>query len=151
MQYKAIEAKRIREAAMAVQTKDMVRTSHVLLLSIQDYINELIIVDNIVFSTCMMDLMERPGVANIVNQVTQFTQDYNCSPHIHLWLKLVKINGFLALTGVRFGSFSSWLFRPGHQTILEDQNNNRLNMAAKLEGEGKISVKDLNKNLGSTA
>ena len=45
----------------------------------------------------------------------------------------------------------SWLFRPGYQTILEDQNNNRLRLAAGLDGEGKTSIEDFNEILGSTA
>ena len=72
---------------MAAQTKSMIHTSRVLLLSMQDYKGESIITDKIPFSTCMMDLTERPGVTNFVNQGTQITQDYNCSPYILLWLK----------------------------------------------------------------
>ena len=66
----------------------------------QDYKGEHIIVDDIPFSTYMMDLTERLGVTNIVNQVTQLTKAYNCSPHTLLWLKLVKIDEFLAPTGI---------------------------------------------------
>lgn len=100
---------------MLVQTKNMIRTSRVLLLSIQDYNykGELVITDKIPFSTCMMDLMEQPGVANIINKSMQITQFYNYPPHIQLWLELVKNNEFLATTDVWFGGFLSWIFQPG--------------------------------------
>ena len=136
---------------MAAQTKFMVRIFRILLLPMQDYKREAIITDNILFSTCMMDLTERPEVAIIVNQVTQINLDYNCSFHIPLWLKLVKINGFLAPIRVWFGGFWSWLFQLGNQTISEDQNNNRLKKTANLEGEGTPHVKNYNKVLGSIA
>ena len=45
----------------------------------------------------------------------------------------------------------SWLFSPSYQIILEDQNNNRLRLAASLDCEDKMSVKGFNKILGSTA
>ena len=71
-------------------------------------------------------------------------------PHMPLWLKLIKIIGFIDPSGVWYGGFSSWLFCPGYHTISEDQNNNRLRLAAGLEGDGKTSIKDFNKILGST-
>ena len=141
--------KKMRDSAMSAQTKDMVRTTKVLLLSMQDYQGQPIIVDNLPLSTCMLDLTERPGLSNISNQVSQITQNYNCSPHMPLWLKLIKINGFIAPPGVWYGGFSSWLFRQDYHTISEDQNNNRLRLAAGLEGEGKTSIEDFNKVLGS--
>lgn len=67
------------------------------------------------------------------------------------WLKLVKINGFLAPTCKLFGGFSCWLFGPGHQTFSEDKNNNRLRMATNLEGEENNSINDFNAILGSMA
>ena len=114
---KAIKAKRMRDLAMSAQTKDMFRTSRVLLLSMKDYKGEYLIADNIPFATVMMNLPERTGVASIVNQVTQLTQNYNYSPHLPFWLRLIKINGFLAPIGVWFGGGgSSWLFRLKHPT-----------------------------------
>ena len=113
MHSKALTMKKMRDSAMSAQTKEMVRTTKVLLLSMRDYQGKPIIADNIPFSTCMLDLTERPGMSHISNQVTQITQDYNCSPHMPLWLKLIKINWFIAPPGVYFWGFSSWLFRLG--------------------------------------
>ena len=96
MQVKAIESKRWRGSAMVAQTKDKNCTSRVLLLPMRSCKGEPIIANKIPFTTCMMDLTEQPGVANIANKVTQITKDYNCSHHRPLCLNLVKINGFLA-------------------------------------------------------
>ena len=74
--------------------------SRVLLLSIKDYRGEYHLVNDITFSAAMLDLTEQPGVGSIVNQVTQLTRIYNFSLHLPLWLKLIKCNEFLALTGV---------------------------------------------------
>ena len=38
----------------------------------------------------------------------------------------------------------------GYDTISDDQNNNRLRLAAGLEGHGKTSIEDFNEILGST-
>ena len=67
-----------------------------------------------------------------------------------LWLKLIKINGFVSPQGLWYGGFSSWLFRPGYHTLSDDQNNNKLRLAAELEGHGKTSIEDFDEILGST-
>ena len=150
MHAKALAMKKMKDSAMKAQTKDTVRTTRVLLLSLEDYQGQHIIVDNLPFSTCMLDLTVRPGLPHIANQVLQITQDYNCSPHIPLWLKLIKINGFISSQGVWYRGFSSWLFCPGYHTISEDQNNNRLRLVVDLEGYGKTFIEDFNEILGST-
>ena len=105
LQMKAAETKRMKDLAMLLQTKDMIQTSQVLLLSMKDYKGDYLIADNIPFSTAILNLTERPGASSIVNQVNQITRNYNCSPHLPLWLKLVKVNGFLAPTGFWYGGF----------------------------------------------
>ena len=52
--------------------------------------------------------------------------------------------------GLWYGGFSSWLFRPGYPTLSDDQNNNKLRLAAGLEGHSKTSIEDFNKILGSS-
>ena len=142
--------KKMKDSAMSAQTKDTVRTTRVLLLPLEEYQGQLIIADDIPFSTCILDLTERPGLSHIENQVLQITQYYNCSPHMPLWLKLIKINGFVSPNGVWYRGFSCWLFCPGYHIILEDRNNNRLRLAAGLDGQGKTFIDDFNEILGST-
>ena len=96
-----------------------------------------------------MDLTERPGLPHIVNQVLQITWDYNFSPHMPLWLKLIKINGFISQDGCWYGGFSSWLFCPGYHTSSDDQNNTKLRLSAGLEGQGKTFRENFDKILGS--
>jgi len=43
----------------------------------------------------VINLTERPSSESIVNQIFQITRDYNCSPHLPLWMKFIKSNGFL--------------------------------------------------------
>ena len=60
------------------------------------------------------------------------------------------LDGFISPQGVWYGGFLSWLFRLGYHTISNDQNNNKLRLAAGLEGHGKTLIEDFNKILGST-
>mmetsp|Transcript_63892 Transcript_63892/g.71524 ORF Transcript_63892/g.71524 Transcript_63892/m.71524 type:complete len:180 (-) Transcript_63892:819-1358(-) len=62
---------------------------------------------------------------------------------------MLKVNGFLAPPGLWFGGFSCWLFTPRFLTVSAVQDQLRLKVSANLEGEGKISIKDFNKLLGS--
>ena len=113
----------------------------------QDYKGEYIITDDFPLSTYMMELLtERPGVANIVYQVTQLTQDYNCSSHIPPLAKTDQDHRVTSSNRSMVWSFSSWLFQLGQQKISEEQNNPRLKMVTNLEGEGKASVEDFEKN-----
>ena len=125
------------------QTKDMIWTSRVLFLSMKDYQGEYLTGDNIPFSAAMLNLTEYPNVDIIVNQVSQLTQTYNCSPHLPLWLELIKCNGFLAPIGMWFGLFSSWLFRQGFPKILDNQDQLQLRMLANFEGGGGVSYWEL--------
>ena len=45
----------------------------------------------------------------------------------------------------------SWLFCPSYLTISKDQSNNKLRLTADLDSEGKTSIEDFNKILGSMA
>ena len=98
----------------------------------------------------MTDQTERLGLPHIANQVLQITRDYSCSPHMPLWLKLIKIKGFISPDGCWYGGFSLWLFRSGYHTSSDDQNNTKLRLSAGLEGQGKTSREDFDKILGST-
>ena len=140
----------MKELAMPAQTKGTIRTTRVLLLPMEGYRGQSIIVDNLPFSTTMMDLTERLGLSHIANQVLQITRDYNCSPHMQLWLKLIKINGFISPDGCWYGGFSSWLFRLGYHTSSDDQNNIKLWLSAGLEEQGKTFREDFDEILGST-
>ena len=68
-----------------------------------------------------------------------------------LWVKLLKVNGFLVPPGLWFEGFSSWLFTPGFSTVSADQDQLWLKTLANLEGEGKMSIEDFSKLLGSSA
>ena len=74
---KAAKTKKMGDLVMLAQTKDMIKKSRVLLLSIKDYRGEYHLVDDITFSAAMLNLTEQPGVGSIVNQVTQLTRIYN--------------------------------------------------------------------------
>ena len=150
MQTKAVATKRMKESVMLAQTKDSIRTTKVLLLSMEGYEGQPVIADKLHFSTAMEDLTERPSLGHISNQVLQITQHYNCSPHIPLWLKMIKITGFLAPEGCWYGGLSSWIYRPGYYTSSDDQSSTKLRLSAELEGQGKTSREDFDKILGST-
>ena len=66
-----------------------------------------------------------------------------------LWLKLIKINGFISPDECWYRGFLSWLFRPGYHTSSDDQNNTKLWLTAGLEGQGKTSREDFDEILGS--
>ena len=66
-----------------------------------------------------------------------------------LWLKLIKINGFISPDECWYRGFLSWLFRPGYHTSSDDQNNTKLRLSARLERQGKTSREDFDKILGS--
>ena len=150
MQTKAVATKRMKESAMSAQTKDTIRTTKVFLLSKEGHEGQPIIADKLHFSTAMEDLMERPSLGHISNQVLQIIQHYNCSPHMPLWLKMIKITGFLAPEGCWYGGLSLWIYRPGYYTSSDDQNSTKLRLSVELEGQGKTSREDFNKILGST-
>ena len=135
---------------MLAQIKDMIRTTRVLLLSMESYKGAYITANNLPFSEAMLNLTERPSVNSILNEVHQLTRNYNCSPHLPLWMKLIKCNGFLAPTGMWFGGFSSWLFCLGFSQVLDNQDQLWLKTSASLEGERKASTKDLKIFLGIT-
>ena len=136
---------------MTAQTKDMIWTTRVLLLSMKAYQGAYITANNLPFSEAMINLTEKPSVDSIVNQIDQLTCNYNCSPHLSLSLKLIKCNEFLASMGMWFGGFimvvQSGL---GFSKISDNQDQLQLKMAANLEGEGKASTKNFEKLLGST-
>ena len=67
-----------------------------------------------------------------------------------LWLKMIKITGFLAPEGCWYGGLSLWIYRPGYYTSSDDQNSTKLRLSVELEGQGKTSREDFNKILGST-
>ena len=73
MHAKALAMKKMKDPAMAAQTKDTIRTTRVILLSMEGYKGQLIIADNLPFSTYMMNLTELPGLPHIANQVLQIT------------------------------------------------------------------------------
>ena len=97
-----------------------------------------------------MNLTERPSLGHISNQVLQITQNYNCSPHMPLWLKIIKITGFLAPEDYWYGGLSSWIYRLGYYTSSDDQSSTKFWLSAELEGQGKTSREDFDEILGST-
>ena len=148
MQTKAVATKRMKDSTMSAQTKDTIRTTKVLLLSMDWYEGQPIIADELHFSTAMEGLTERLSLGHISNQVLQITQHYNCFPHMPLWLKMIKITGFLAPEGCWYGGLSLWIYRPGYYSSLDDQSSTKLRLSAELEGQGKTSREDFDKILG---
>ena len=112
LQKAAAESKRTRDSAMSLQTKDPVRTTRVLLMDLASYEGTNIIVNELPFSTTMLDLTERPGTISITNQVTQLTRKFSCSPNLSLWVRMLKVHGLVAPDGLMAGGFhvgfSSW-------------------------------------------
>ena len=95
---------------MLAQIKDQQRTVKVLLVSIKDYNSENLVRDKLTFSKTMTNMTKRLNSANIMNQVYQITQDYNCSLYLPLWMKFIKSNGFFNIHGTLLGGFTLWLF-----------------------------------------
>ena len=69
MQARALATKKMKYLAIVAQTKDTIHITRVLLLSMEGYKGQIILAQNLPFSTTMMDLTERPGLPPITNQV----------------------------------------------------------------------------------
>mmetsp|Transcript_40612 Transcript_40612/g.45381 ORF Transcript_40612/g.45381 Transcript_40612/m.45381 type:complete len:140 (-) Transcript_40612:897-1316(-) len=62
LQVQAAKGKIMKDSAMLAQTKDMIRTTRVLLLSMESYQGAHITANNLPFLEAMLNLTERPSV-----------------------------------------------------------------------------------------
>lgn len=94
----------------------------------------------------MADLIEYNSNTKLVDQLLQITAYFQRQPNLSLWIKFLKVNGFLGSLGNTLGGFSVFLFQPGCSYVTVAEEQHRFNLMAKIEGDNK----EYSKLLGSS-